>query len=264
MVLTMFPVPFSAGNLFHAVSKIWAAERERESSRAHLLKSIPIARDPPCVESLIPMFDGSNFLGSKQAFKKQANWNGRSWEKRIILIELPIGLSESVSLWEWRVQNIKRIAMADFKTNGLSVIFNIEADPRPVSFVFPVEDQFRRYRNISSQLVFGGLISSFHQTTSGEKQESRGGAQNDGENRNDAFRIDPFNTAAPRKRAPFLPVFCCGAATWFLSFFVGKYLYDRGEHYSGWQRRCCGWGAGLIVILGSVSFVFGFPWAAIF
>lgn len=134
MVLAVFPVPFSTWHLFYAVSKIGTSEGERVSGCARLLESVSIAHDTPHVKSLIPFFDIRYFLACKKPFEEKANWNGRSREKRLVLVILPIWLCENVFLWERTIQNIHRITMADFKTDSLPMIFKIEADSRLVSF----------------------------------------------------------------------------------------------------------------------------------
>src|ERR1700687_5728491 len=75
MMRAVFPAPGRAGDLFHAVGKIRAAKRERESGGADFFKSIAVAHHTPGMKSLVAFFDGRDFVGGQQAVEIEANRN---------------------------------------------------------------------------------------------------------------------------------------------------------------------------------------------
>lgn len=117
---------------------------------------------------------------------------------------------------------------------------------------------------ISAQLASGSFLSPLDQGVSGSPEFPSRYSEDDSEQRNDALSIKPGVSLAPGERRPFLPVFGLGAVTFLAGMFAGNYIYDRGSRAVGWYRYLLRCTAVLIVGLGSFSFAFGFPWAAIF
>ena len=135
---------------------------------------------------------------------------------------------------------------------------------------------YRIQENISPQLtlasVFGPLneiISRSPQLPSSDAEYASRESEDHGPNSDNAFGIEPFKAATPRKRAPFFPVFGLGTLTFLASMLGGIYIYRRGDWplrhpKRKWRGRLLKGAALILFALGSFSFVFGFPWAALF
>jgi hypothetical protein len=121
---------------------------------------------------------------------------------------------------------------------------------------------------VSPQLAALSSFGPLYEGASSPPQKAGGRAKNDSPNGNDALGADPFQASTPSKRAPFFPVFGLGAVTFLISMFAGYYVDDWGRRlgdkpkwkWGGRLLRAC---AVLIAVLGSFSFAFGFPWAAL-
>ena len=132
------------------------------------------------------------------------------------------------------------------------------------------------YMNIGPQLSSCSIIGSLYQLAGDLPQfpsyaakNNSGNAHNNGKNRDYALTVNPLPTAAPYKRAPFLPVFICGALTYFAAMFASIYIYNRSDRLTGnpkrkWRLRLLRTVAFLIAGIGSFSFALGFPWTAFF
>ncbi len=259
MMLAIFPVPLRAGNLFHGVSEVNAAEREGKPRSPQLLECITIAHNTPYIESFGVAFDICGFLGGQNPLEKDSNWDSRSWEKCSVWVVSQKRCRQFSTDW----QNAHRIAVTNFESNRLPVIFDIEtyADD-VVDFVPPIQNVFWCDRDIGSQLPLRRIISAPYQSDGGSPEKPSGGPKDYREDSNDAFRVYPIVRLAPTESRPFLPVFGIGALFMVVSAFSGNYIYGRGKRK--WSRRLLkGFGA-FLVGLGIFSFVFAWPWAAFF
>lgn len=68
---------------------------------------------------------------------------------------------------------------------------------------------------------------------------------------------------------PFLPVFGLGALTFFVCMFASIHMHDWGQRLVlkpkwKWRGHAVKAGAFFVILLGSFSFAFGWPWAAFF
>lgn len=125
-------------------------------------------------------------------------------------------------------------------------------------------------KDIGPELPARSILSALNEPVGGppelpgsQAKNTSNQPQDDGEGGDYALSVDPFKRAAPRKRAPFLPVFGAGALTFLASMFGGVYVYERGGRLRGWRQQMLKALACLLFVLGSFSFVFGFPWAAL-
>ncbi len=116
---------------------------------------------------------------------------------------------------------------------------------------------------IRPQLLSSGFVSAFNESVGGVPQFPSSKPQYNGENSNNSLGIQPLNRPAKTKQAPFLPVFGLGALTFLVCMFGGVNIYSWANRRSGWRQKVAKTTAIVIAALGSISFAFGFPWAAL-
>lgn len=121
------------------------------------------------------------------------------------------------------------------------------------------------HRNIGSQLPLSGSFSVYDQGIGRTPKEQCAYPQNYCRDSEDACKqgycalsVKPFQSAA-YKRAPFFPVFICGALTYITCMLSSIYIYDRAWRLSAqpkrkWRRRLLKGLSLLVAVMGSVSF----------
>ena len=123
--------------------------------------------------------------------------------------------------------------------------------------------------NMGAQLPLRSFFGTSDEAVRRSPKQPCSESENHREDCNDALGIGPFPDHTPRKRAPFLPVFICGALAFLVGMFGGKYIDDIGMRLSKNPRgKRQGVALRLIALLivgaGCFSFVFGLPWVMIF
>jgi hypothetical protein len=268
--VTCFKCPVEAGTLgfssdgSNSCNKSWPTNGSAKVCMVLLTERSLIKDLPPNVESQSVRLNGRKLIYREQPAEIDPKLHFSLGEQRTIRMDWCRRSWECESIWlgVWKDIEIKNVVK--FAGRRLAMVFQDEGYLSEPLFPIGAGNLCGSDGNVCPQLSAGGIISSPYEGTGGPPQKAGSYAQNDGENGNSSFGVEPNIRLAPTVREPFLPVFGLGAMTFLTSMFGSVYVYDRGRRRAGWRGRLLRSFAVLIVGLGSFSFVFGFPWTTFF